>query len=195
VLGYGDGGTYVLSNQRRDEYDEAAITVRQSLGDQHEWLASYVRSRAASNAVLDVSIDQPLQVTDNFGRMPWDAPNRLLSWAYLPFPFLGKKWALAYLADWRSGFPFAIVDQYGIVSGTVDSHRYPSNFDLNLYIERRITVRGYRFALRGGVNNATDHRNPTAVNNVIGASNFLQFFGDEGRHFEFRIRMFGKPKI
>ena len=196
AIGYQAGGIYVLSNLRRDAYDEAAIAVRQSFGDQYEWLASYVRSRAVSNAVLDVTIDQPQQVTANSGPMPWDAPNRLLSWAYLPFPFLSRKhWALSYLADWRSGFPFSIVDASGVVSGTVDSHRYPCAFDINLYIEWRFTLRGYRLALRGGVNNATEHRNPTTVANTIGSPNFLQFYGDEGRHFEVRIRMFGKPKI
>jgi outer membrane receptor protein involved in Fe transport len=196
VLGYKAGGIYVLSNQRRDAYDEAAITVRQSFGDQYEWMASYVRSRAVSNAVLDVSIDQPQQVTANSGPMPWDAPNRLLSWAYLPFPFLDrKKWALSGMADWRSGFPFSLVTSDGVISGPVDSRRYPATFDLNLYVERRFTLRGYRLALRGGVNNATDHRNPTVVNDTIGSPGFLQFYGDEGRHFEVRIRMFGKPKI
>ena len=45
-----------------------------------------IPSRAVSNAVLDVSVDQPLQVANNFGRMPWDAPNRLLGWGYLPLP-------------------------------------------------------------------------------------------------------------
>ncbi len=195
-LTYGSGGTYVLSNLRRDAFDEAALTVRQSFGDQYEWLASYVRSRAVSNAVLDVGVDQPLQVTANSGPMPWDTPNRLLGWAYLPFPFLNRKnWALACTADWRSGFPFSTVDASGIVSGAVNSHRYPAAFDLNLYIERRVTLRGYRLGLRGGVNNATGHRNPTAVDNTIGAPNFLQFYGYEGRHFEVRIRMLGKPKI
>ena len=196
VLGYQAGGIYVLSNQRRDSYDEAAITLRQSFGDQYEWMASYVRSSAVSNAVLDVSIDQPQQVTANSGPVPWDAPNRLLSWAYLPFPFLDrKKWALSCLADWRSGFPFSAVTADGAISGTVDSHRYPEAFDLNLYVERRFTLRGYRLALRGGVNNATDHRNPTAVSNTVGSSDYLQFYGDEGRHFVVRIRVLGKPRI
>jgi hypothetical protein len=195
-VGYKVGGTYVLSNQRRDDYDEAAIVVRQSFGDQYEWMASYVRSRAVSNAVLDLGIDQPQQVAANSGPMPWDAPNRLLSWAYLPFPFLNRKnWALSCLADWRSGFPFSIVDTNGVVSGPVDSHRYPSAFDLNLYVERRVTLRGYRLALRGGVNNATGHRNPTSVNNTIASPNFLRFYGDEGRHFVVRIRVLGKSKI
>jgi hypothetical protein len=193
ALGYGFGGQYALSNLRRDSYDEAALTVRQSLGGQYEWMASYVRSRAVSNAVLDVSIDQPLQATSNFGRMPWDSPNRVLSWGYLPFgKWLGPNWAFAYLADWRTGFPFSVTTDGGAVAGPVDSHRYPMNFDLNLHIERRFAFRGYRFAVRAGANNVTDSRNPTAVNNVIGAPAFGQFLGSEGRHLEFRLRFFGK---
>ena len=79
-----------------------------------------------------------------------------------------------------------------MISGAVNSQRYPFNFDLNLAIERMVTLRGYRFALRGGVNNLTDHKNPTAVNNVIGSPQYLQFLGDEGRHFVVRIRFFGR---
>jgi hypothetical protein len=74
----------------------------------------------------------------------------------------------------------------------VDAHRYPSTFDLNLAVERRFTFAGYRFALRAGANNLTGHHNFTAVNAVIGAPQYLQFFGDEGRHFVFRIRVFGR---
>ena len=46
------------------------------------------------------------------------------------------------------------VDTGGVVSGPVNSHRYPPAFDLNLYLERRFTLRGYRLALRGGVDMA-----------------------------------------
>jgi len=189
-LGYGYGGTYALSNRRRDLYDEVALVARQTFGDQYGWMASYVRLRAASNAVLDVSVDQPLQVLDNFGRMPWDAPNRVLGWGYFPLPF--KQWAVAFLADYRTGFPFPVTTDAGLVAGPVDGHRYPSNFDLNLAIERRFTFAGYRLAIRAGANNLTGHHNFTAVNAVIGAPQYLQFFGDEGRHFVLRIRVFGR---
>ena len=74
----------------------------------------------------------------------------------------------------------------------VDAYRYPTNFDLNLSLERRFTFRGRRLALRLGLNNLTDHRNPTAVNNTIGAPDYLQFYGDEGRHLEARIRFLGR---
>jgi len=192
ALSYGTGGTYALSNLRRDSYDEIALTARHSFGDQYEWMASYVHSRAVSNAVLDVSVDQPLSVLNNSGPMPWDAPNRLMGWGYLPIPFLGKNWAIAGLADWRTGFPFSVTNDAGEVTGAVNSYRYPNNFDLNVHIERRFVFAGYRLAVRVGANNLTGQHNYTAVNNVIGSPNYLQFYGDEGRHFVVRLRVFGK---
>ncbi len=191
LLGYGFGGLYSLSNLRRDQYDEGTLTVRQNFGDQYGWMASYTRSRALSNAVLDIANDQPFEVLNDFVPMPWDSPNRLIGWAYLPLPWLGKNWALATLVDWRDGFPFNVTNAAGFVVGSVDGSRYPTNFDLNLHIERRFVLRGYRFAIRVGFNNLTDHPNPTAVNNIVGAPQYLQFYGDEGRHLVVRIRMFG----
>jgi len=183
-------GIYQLTNLRRDDYDSISISVRQTLSGQYEWAASYTHSRALSNAVLDPSTAQPLQVLTNLVPMPWDAPNRILAWAYLPLPW--KNWAISALADMRTGFPFSVRDQTGIVAGAFDSYRYPLNFDLNLAIERMVTLHGYRFALRGGMDNIADRANPTAVNNVIGAPQFRQFLGNEGRHFVVRIRFFDR---
>jgi hypothetical protein len=153
-------------------------------------MASYVRSQALSNSVLDLSVDQPYQVVNNQGPLPWDAPNRLLAWAYLPLPW--KKWSIGILADARSGFPFSIVDEHGQVVGAVNSQRYPPNFDLNLRVERLFQYRNYRFSLGAGVNNLTDQPNYVAVNNTVGSPQFLQFLGPEGRHFVLRIRFFGR---
>lgn len=187
-------GMYQLANLRRDDYDSVQISAHQTFSGQYEWMVSYTRSRASSNAVL-TSGAAPLQILPSFLPMPWDAPNRLLAWAYLPAPFQKaekKNWSIAVLADARSGFPFSVQDQTGLIAGLVDSHRYPFNVDLNFSLERMITFHNYRFALRGGVDNLTDSRNPTAVENVIGAANYLQFLGDEGRHFVARIRFFGR---
>ncbi len=183
-------GIYELSNYRQDRYDAVQFIVRQRLAKQYEWMASYTRSHTTSNAVLDLSVDQPLQVLNNFGPMPWDTPNRFMGWAYLPLP--RKNYAIAVLADARSGFPFSVQDQTGVIVGQVDSRRYPFNFDLNVHVERRFTLRGYRLALRLGVNNLTNSRNSTAVNNVIGSPNYLMFYGDEGRHAVATIRFFGR---
>jgi hypothetical protein len=187
-----NGGVNILTNLREDRYDEYAVTIRQSLPNQYTWLLSYIHSKAVSNAVLDVSIDQTLQVSDNFGPVPWDVPNRILSEGYLPLPL--KNWAVAYLFDWRTGFPFSIVTQDNQVVGPVNSQRFGANFDLNLHLERRFQLFRYRFAIRVGANNLTDQRNATAVNNVQGSPSFMRFFGTEGRHFVVRIRLFGRVK-
>ncbi len=183
-------GIFQLSNLRRDDYDSIAISIRQTLSGQYAWMASYTHSRSLSNALLDPSSSEPLQVLPNLVPMPWDVPNRVLAWGYLPLPW--KNWAVSVLADMRSGFPFSVRDQTGLVVGAVDSYRYPLNFDLNIAIERMLTLRGYRFALRGGMDNVTNQANPTAVNNVTGVPQFLEFLGDEGRHFVVRIRFFGR---
>ncbi len=183
---------FILTNLKRDRYDSAEFTVHQTFAGQYQWMASYVRSSAVSTAVFNQSIDQPLNILNNFGPLPWDAPNHFVGSAF--FPVFSKNWAIASLVDLRSGFPYSVQDEMGNVVGEVNSHRYPLNFDLNLHVERRFEFRGHRFALRVGVNNLTDHKNPTAVYNTIGTPQFGEFIGDEGRHFVLRIRFFGKGK-
>jgi hypothetical protein len=183
-------GAYLLTNQRRDSYDAFAIVARQTFRGQYSWMASYTHSRALSNAVIDVFNDEPLQVTPYLHPMPWDSPNRVLAWAYAPLPW--KNWAVAILADARGGFPYSVRDQGGQVVGNVDAYRYALNFDLNLHCERTFVFHHYRFAIRGGVNNLTDRANATAVSNVTGAPDFLHYYGNEGRHVVFRLRLFGR---
>lgn len=181
---------YYLGNGRRDSYDSFELTARQAFRGQYEWMASYTRSRARSNSVLDVGVDNPVTVTSNTGPMPWDTPNRLITWGYLPTGL--KNWAVAYLTEWRSGYPYSIQNENGLILGGPDSQRYPAFFELNLHLERRFVFRGYRWGFRFGCNNITNHPNPNAVINTIGAPNFLSYFGGQGRSTNFRIRWLGK---
>jgi hypothetical protein len=180
---------YVLTNQHQDQYDSAEIALRQPLKGRFEWMVSYTRSMATSNAVVERTIDQPLSLSGNSGRLPWDAPNRLLSWGYLPA--WGRSWAIAYMLDWHSGLPFSIQDPYGQLVGSVDDHRFRQFFELNLFLERQLSVRGYRVALRGGFNNITGHSNPNVVDNVLGGPTFLYQYGGQARALNFRLRFLG----
>jgi hypothetical protein len=181
---------YVLTNLRRDRYDSASATLHQSFGREYEWMLNYTRSSAQSNAVVDISVDQPLKVQDNFGPLPWDAPNRVLSWGYLPT--WSSRWAFAYLLDYRTGFPFSIQRQTGEIIGPVNSQRFPANFDLNLHLERKFHFRRYRFAVRAGLNNVANAANATGINNVEDSPQFLRLYGREGRHAVFRLRWLGR---
>lgn len=184
------GSVYQLQNTGRDHYESAEIRLHQIFGKGYEWMASYTRSLAWSNSVVDISVDEPMVITNDTGRLPWDSPNRFLTWGYLPTPF--KNWAIAYLFETRTGFPFSVVDQVGRVVGQPDSYRYPDYLNLNLHVEWTTHLFGYRFALRGGFNNITNHNNYTLVNDTIGTPNFLTYYGSTGRHFVLRIRWLGR---
>jgi hypothetical protein len=141
-----------------------------------------------SNAVLDLSVDQPLQVlANNSGPLAWDAPNRFVSWAYLPTKW--RNWSIAYSMEARTGLPYSVVNDAGEVLG-VQSQRLPFFFALNLYPEWKFRLLGERWALRLGINNITNHENPTIAQTVPGMP--VAFYGSEGRHFVFRLRWLGR---
>lgn len=182
---------FTLTNARHDQYDAAQVIVHQAVRGRYEWMASYTRSRTYSNEVLDPSLEQTLLLgPNNAGPLPWDAPNRFLSWGYLPTWW--KNWAVAYLFEERTGFPFSIQHDSGQLIGAPDAYRYPEYFNLNLDLEWRFRLHKYRFGIRGGIDNLTNHRNPTVVNNTLESPNFLTFYGSEGRHYEARLRWLGK---
>ncbi len=178
-----------MVNFRRDIVDSVEITAHQQFGKQYEWMASYTRSRALSNAVLDLSVDEPLWVQNNVGRMPWDAPNHFLAWGH--FPTKWRNWSVAFLVDARNGFPYSETTVYGAIVGDVNAFRYPAYFDLDVYVERRLELGKRRVALRGGFVNVTNHQNPTVVNSIVGAPDFLHYYGSLGRHVVFRLRWLG----
>jgi hypothetical protein len=183
-------GIYTLGNDRRDVYDAVTVSVRQPLGKAHAWMASYTRSRAHSNAVVDIAIDDPLLISNNIGPMPWDAPNRLISWGYMPTPW--PNWSIAYLFEWRTGFPFSVVSDEGGTIGDLNSLRFPDFLEFNFHLERRFVFKKHRFAIRGGFNNILDHENYNVVNNNAASPNFLKFYGGQGRTMNFRLRWLGK---
>lgn len=179
-----------LLNARDDFYDALQVTMRQNFRKEYGWMVSYTRSRARSSEVLDFASDTPLLTNANSGRLPWDSPDRFLFWGYLPA--FRKNWAVAFLGEYRSGFPFSIVDTAGQVVGPVNGGEFPAFFELNLHLERRFDWRGQRWAGRVGYNNITGRHNSNTVANVIGTPQFLTFYGGQSRALQFRIRWLGK---
>jgi hypothetical protein len=179
-----------LANLRRDMYDAVDLLVRHTFRSRYEWMVSYTRSRALSNSVTDLRVDTPVLATSNAGPMPWDSPNRVISWGYLPTGF--KNWAAAYMLEWHTGQPFSIIDDQGSVSGTVNSYRYPEFIELNTHLERTFTSWGRRWAFRFGFNNVLNRKNPNVVINTIGSPRFMTFYGGQRRSFNLRIRVLGR---
>jgi hypothetical protein len=185
--------TYTLSNERTERYRSVEASVRQTIRQEYGWSASYTRSRVTSNAVIDIGPGDYVLATHNDGPLDWDVPHRLVAWFYLP-TVIRPKWAIAGLVDYRSGFPFSALDDAGFVVGSANAYRYPSHFELDLAIERRITLRRHLWALRVGVDNITGHFNPTSVNANITSDRFGQFYGGQDRLLIARLRWLGRSR-
>jgi len=182
-------GQFALHNQRRDKYDALTVTMRRSFKGEHAVFAAYTRSASRSNAVLNFNLENPLFSQQAGGPLPWDAPNRLQSWGFLP---LWRGFDLAYTADWRTGFPFSLYNENQQLVGAPDSRRFPDYFSLNLAFERRFNLFGFQWALRAGCDNITNRSNPTGVNSNVDSPQFLTFGGVQGRVLTSRVRLLGR---
>ncbi len=180
-----------LSNMRRDNYRYLELTLTRTFREKYSCLLSYARSSARSSAIIDFTLENPILTRQGGGPLDWDVPDRLISWAYLPAPFL-KKYTVAYFLEWHSGFPFTAVDQNQRLVGSPNGSRYPDYFSLNLHLERRFKMWRYQWSLRAGFNNITSRENPVIVNNNIDSPNFGTFSGGQGRVFTGRIRFLGR---
>jgi len=183
------GGVYQLLNVQNNRYDSVQITAEKKFAQNHQFMASYIHSRARSNAVLDFSLTNPTFAQQGGGPLSWDTPNHVISWGWFP---ITKKIDWAYALDWHTGFPFSVANQQQQVVGPPNSHRFPDYFSLNVHVERRFRFHGYEFAFRVGSNNITGSKNPVVVNNNIDSPEFLTFSSFQKRAFTGRIRFLGR---
>lgn len=182
-------GDYVLLNTRDDQYYAFQISGRHSFGQGYMLMASYVRSRATSNQALDFNVDNPVYSPQKPGPYPWDAPNRFLSWGFLPFI---KGFDIAYSTEARTGFPFNVVNDQQVLVGAPGSRRFPTYFTFNLFAEKRFHLLKRYWAIRAGFENITNRHNPFSVNNNIDSNQFLTYGSTARRAFTTRIRLIGR---
>ncbi len=191
-----DGNDFVLQNTRADRYDALQITLRHNFRENYTMMAGYTRSRARSTQVLDFNVDNPILGAQQPGVYPWDAPNRFLSWGYLPFFKLPvvHQLEVAYSMEARTGFPFNLLTTQQELKGAPDAQRFPEFFSLNLQLEKKFHLMGYYLAVRGGFDNITGRCDPLVVNNVIDPVNHPEatFSACLGRAFTSRIRLLGR---
>ncbi|HWR34572.1 MAG TPA: TonB-dependent receptor [Clostridia bacterium] len=180
-----------LGNNRTTQYRALQVSARATFSEGHELLAAYTRSTAHASAVLDYSIDNPVFSPQSAGPLSWDAPNKIISWGFLPVPHL-KKWAFGYSGEWHTGFPFSVFNQSQQLVGAANSRRFPDFLMINTFLERRFTLKGYNLALRGGFEDITGSKNPLVVQNNVDAANFLQYSVTARRAFTARIRFLGR---
>jgi Carboxypeptidase regulatory-like domain len=179
-----------LRDRRNDRYDAVEFMVRRTLGEGSDVMVDYTHSRARSNQIFNYSVGDLVIARQSGGRLPWDAPNRVISRGAFPT----RIWALlfTYFADYHTGFPFSAVNSQYVVVRVPNSYRYPTYFTLNVGAEKRFPFYGRQWALRLAVINLTGHHSFDTVSNNIDAPNFGTFAGGQSRAFTFRLRLVGR---
>ncbi|MGA3011139.1 MAG: carboxypeptidase regulatory-like domain-containing protein [Terracidiphilus sp.] len=186
-------GEYSLSNTRQDHYYSVEVNAKRTFTNGHTLFASYTHSSARTNAALDYMPDPSPLGAQQSGPQAWDAPNRVISWGWLPLmlPRLSKRWDFVYTVDWHTGFPYTSVDENQQVVGAAGSRRFPDYLSLSPGLEWRFHFRGAYFGLRGVMENATNSGDPLEVNNVVVSPQYGTVSEFLGRAFTARIRLIG----
>jgi len=183
------GVTLLLQNNRNDRYIAGEVWVRRAIGETAQIEADYTRSRASANEVLDPTLAQLILAPQQGGPLLWDAPNRFVSSGWTPIPFWGL--LLSGFLEYRTGFPFTVVNELQQLAEPANSRRFPGYFSLNLGLEKRFRFRGHEWAVRLTSVNVTGHNNPDTVVNDIDAPKaiFLAMSGGQRRAFTLRLRL------
>jgi len=184
------GGIFLLQDHRKDRYRSATLSARHVVSENTEVYAAYTRSRARSDEVLNPALGSIFYVAQQPGAVAWDAPNRLLTWGWTPTHIWGVR--LSYFFEFRTGYPFSVVNLRQQLVGAANSIRFPAYARLNLGLEKKFGFRGYLWAARIEMVNVLDRQNPDTVVNNIEAPNFGTFSGGQGRALTARVRFVGK---
>jgi hypothetical protein len=180
---------FVLQNNRRDRYRSFQLSFQHSFSNKAAFSASYTRSSARTNRIFDYSLNTPVFSPQEAGPLGWDAPNRFVSSGWTPAPIWNL--FLSYFFEYRTGFPFSIVNEQQQLIGPANRMRLPDYAGLNIGLEKRLKLFTRQWAVRLTILNITNHSNPDGANNNSDSPKFMQYFGGQGRSVTARVRLVG----
>jgi len=184
------GGIFLLQDTRKDRYRSATVSLRHVFSEDMEVYGAFTRSIARSNEVLNPALGSIFYVAQQSAPVAWDAPNRLLTWGWAPTHIWGIQ--LSYLFEYRTGFPFSVINLQQQLVGPPNSSRFPVYSSLNVGIEKKFGFRGFLWGVRVEAVNALNRANPDTVVNNVDAPNFGAFTGGQNRAVTLRVRFIGR---
>lgn len=171
----------LLQNGGRAHYRSFESTANFTIGDDHRFSLSYVRSKARGelNNFLNFFGDFPDPVIrpNQYGNLPSDAPNRFLAQGTFKLPV---GFSLSPLLEARNGFPFSVrnanQDYVGVRNS--DATRFPNFVSLDLTIAKELKLPLFEkrtAVVRFKIFNLTNHFNPRNVFANINGPQFGEF--------------------
>jgi hypothetical protein len=176
-----------LTNTGSSHYRELESTVHFTF-HHSEVNASYIWSRTRGDlnnlsAVL-IPFEQPVIRPNVYGILPYDIPNRVVTWGIFSLP---KGFKFSPIADIHTGYPYSNIDTLQNYVGTPNGQNFATFFTLDVKLYRQFRIpflglghgKGKEHHVRLGVYslNVTNHGNFNAVYNNVTAPNFGSFAG------------------
>ncbi len=181
-----DQGTMLLTGDGQSRYRQFEVSGRMRLqGERQQLFFSFVQSHARGdlNDFSNFLGSYPLPVIrpNEFGNLPADLPYRFLMWGLIHLPW---KMQIAPIFEWRTGFPYSVLDASQAYVGVPNSQRFPNFLSLDARISKDFKVSPkYSIRISVSTNNATNHFNPDSVYANNDAPLYGQFLGQHKRRF------------
>ncbi len=178
------GGTVLLTSSGESLYQEFSISARKVWSADTTAFISYVHSVGRSDfndfGSLFVNLDTPFLEPAGRVTTASQVPDRLRAWATTELP---GQVVVSPSIDWRTGFPYSVVDAYRQFVNAPNSQRFPTHFALDLTVFKTFGVMGRKLDLGVQFFNLTGHDNPRDVISVVSSSRFGELTNNPGRTF------------
>src|SRR5437660_4405878 len=177
-----------LTNTGSSHYRELETTVHFTVHKANEVNASYVRSKTRGDlnnlsSVL-IPFEQPVIRANVYGILPYDIPNRCVTWGIVSLP---KKIKFSPIVDLHSGQAYSNIDTLQNYVGTPNGRRFATFFTLDVKVYRQFRIpffgsdhgkgKGHHVRLGFYSLNLTNYGNYNTVFNNVNSPDFGQFAG------------------
>jgi hypothetical protein len=175
-----------LTNTGSSHYRELENTVHFTVHGSNEVNVSYIRSQTRGDlnnlSSVFIPFQQPVIRPNVYGILPYDIPNRVVTWGIFSLP---KKLKFSPIVDLHSGQAYSNIDTLQNYVGTPNGQRFDTFFTLDVKVYRLFRVpflgqnggKAHHVRLGFYSLNVTNHGNFNAVYNNVTAPTFGQFVG------------------
>jgi hypothetical protein len=169
------GGSLEVRSDGSSVYRELEISGRHRWPGDQQLFLSYVRSSGRGEfndfATLFQTLAVPLIQRAGVTRLPTDARDRVIAWGTANLPY---RVVISPVVEWRSGFPYTVVDQRYVAVET-NLRSFPAFMATDLVVYKTFTVKNRSADFGIQLFNATNHFNPRDVHAVLGAPRMGEF--------------------
>jgi hypothetical protein len=175
------GGSLLLASVGTSRYRELQVSMRQAWRADAQAFVSYVWSSSRGDVndfgSLYTSLTAPFVEPGADAPTPGDVPHRLRGWATMGLP---RHVVVSPSLEWRTGFPYSVLNLAREYVGTPNGARFQSYFSADVTAFKTFDILRRKIDLGLQVFNLTRHFNPRDVISIKGSSQFQQFTNSFG---------------